>query len=76
MTSKVLYLMLTHGNEEELVIVLSETRYPNELGAIIPPITVEHQGVEYILKRQWNMMQDTYIYRPSKKKQLDDILDL
>lgn len=73
--SKELRLMLTRGDDDEIVAAMSVERYPNELGAITPPVTVEHEGVEYILKRKWDMLPDTYIYRPSQRISIDDLLD-
>lgn len=70
--SRTLQLMLTTGSNEEVLIVLEQERYPNELGEITPPVTVEHDGVEYILKRMW--MHDVYVYGPSDRRSVDDLL--
>lgn len=65
-------LLLTTGQQEEVVAVLVQRRYPNELGEITPPITVRHEGQEYILKRKW--MQDVYVYQPLHRSMIDDFL--
>lgn len=65
--SKKLYLMLTEGEQEALIDTIIQERYPNELGAITPPVTVEHEGVEYILVREWHLMKDTFVYKPATK---------
>lgn len=75
MSSKKFYLMLTKGNDEELVHVITQECHPNQFGDVTPPIMVEHNGTDYILKRQWNMAPNTYVYHPSKVVKLDDLMD-
>ena len=70
--SETLQLILVHGDDEALVAVVSQERYPNELGVITPPITITHEGTEYILNRNW--MQGVYLYHPSNKVNIDDLL--
>lgn len=70
--SRILQLLITTGSNEEVLTVLEQERHPNELGEVTPPVTIEHDGVEYILKRQW--MQDVYIYGPSHRRNIDDLL--
>ena len=65
-------LLLTKGKDEEVIAVLTQRRYPNSLGEITPPITVRHEGQEYILKRKW--MQNVYVYQPSQRSMIDDFL--
>jgi len=72
--SKVLTLILTKDNTEESVVyVYKQERYPNELGEIVPPVTVMHDDKEYILHREW--MSTVYIYHPCQRRNIDDILD-
>ncbi len=71
--SKIFQLLITVGSDEEVLIVLYQECYPNELGAITPPVTIEHNGVEYILKRRWT--HEVYVYGPSDRKNIDDLLD-
>ncbi len=71
--SKIFQLLITVGSDEEVLIVREQECYPNELGTITPPVTVEYNGTEYILKRQH--MEDVYVYSPSNRKTIDDLLD-
>jgi len=71
--SETFQLLLVKGDDEALVTVLSQTRYPNTLGEITPPVTVTHEGKEYLLSRMW--MQGVYLYHPSNKKNINDLLD-
>jgi len=70
--SETFQLLLVRGEDEALVALISQERYPNELGEITPPITVTHDGTEYLLNRAW--MRGVYLYHPSKKRSIDDIL--
>lgn len=70
--SETFQLLLVRGEDEALVAVVSQERFPNELGKITPPITITHEGVEYLLNRTW--MHGVYLYHPSKKKNIDDLL--
>lgn len=70
--SKILHLLITTGNNEEVLAVLTQERHPNEFGEVTPPVTVEHKEEEYILKRK--CMQDVYVYGPSDRRKIDDFL--
>jgi len=72
-TSETLQLILVREEDEALIAVISQERYPNTLGKITPPITVTHEGKDYLLNRIWT--HSAYIYHPSKKKSIDDLLD-
>jgi len=70
--SKTIRLLITTGNDEEVLAVLVRERHPNQFGEVVPPVVVEHEHKDYILKRK--MMQDVYVYSPSIKKGIDDFL--
>lgn len=72
---KTMTLILTQGEQEEVVHSILHEATPNSLGAFTPPVTVEHEGVEYIVAREWHLMNNTYIYKPAAKRQIDDLLD-
>ena len=59
-------LLITKGDNEEVLAVLV-------CKDSVPPIKIEHEGVQYIFKRRW--MHNIYAYVPSKRKQIDDFLD-
>lgn len=64
--------MLVKGEEEAIVRILEEERYPNELGVIVPPISVELDGQEYILKRHY--IENIYVYAPAESLSVDELL--
>ena len=70
--SKSKTLRLVIAAKGEVLAVLMKERHPNQFGEITPPVVVEHDGVEYILKRQ--MMQDVYVYDLSDRRKVDDFL--
>lgn len=70
--SKLLRLLITEGDDEEVLAILVQERYANKFGEITPPVTVEHEGREYLLKRKF--MPDAYVYKLSEKKRIDDFL--
>tara|TARA_R110002096_G_scaffold390109_1_gene584570 strand:+ start:557 stop:784 length:228 start_codon:yes stop_codon:yes gene_type:complete len=72
--SETLQLILVREEDEALVAVISQERYPNTLGKITPPITVTHNGKDYILKRVW-IDGLAYLYHPAKRKSIDDLFD-
>jgi len=72
-TSETLQLILVNADDESLIAVISQERYPNTLGKITPPVTVTHEGKDYLLNRLW--MHSAYIYHPAKRKSIDDLLD-
>jgi len=71
--NKNLHLLITRGEDEEVLVVLEKECIPNQFGEIVPPITVEYKDQEYILKRK--CLKDTYVYGPSNRKKIDDLLD-
>ena len=62
---KTMTLILTRGDHEEVVHTIMHEATANELGAFTPPVSVDHEDVEYILVREWHMMRNTFIYKPS-----------
>ena len=70
--SKIIRLLITEGPEEEVLAVLTRERHPNQFGVVVPPITVDHEGKEYILKRTW--ADGMYVYHPCHKGAIDDFL--
>ena len=70
--SKILQLILTKGEDEAVVKVVSQERFPNQFGEIVPPVMVEHEDIEYIMNRQW--ADSIYIYHVAKKRSIDDLL--
>jgi hypothetical protein len=71
--SKKLQLLLTKGEDQAVVAILSRECYPNELGNIVPPVMVEHEGIEFIFKKRW--MESVFLYEPAKRIPLDDLVD-
>jgi len=72
--SKTLKLILTRDDEDESVVsVKSQERFPNQFGEVVPPVTVMHENEEFILHREW--MNGVYIYHPCNRRSIDDILD-
>tara|TARA_R110002094_G_scaffold214658_1_gene185186 strand:- start:7242 stop:7469 length:228 start_codon:yes stop_codon:yes gene_type:complete len=72
--SETLQLILVRAEDEALITVVSQERYPNTLGKITPPVIVTHDGTDYILNRAW-IDGLAYLYHPSKRKSIDDLLD-
>jgi len=70
---KTLQLLLVEGEQEELVKIVEQVRYPNSLGKITPPVTVTHNDKEYVLHRHYADV--IYIYKPAKKVNIDVLLD-
>lgn len=70
--SKSKTLRLIIAARGEVIAVLMKERHPNKFGKITPPVTVEHEGAEYIVKRQ--MMQDVYVYELSDRKKIENFL--
>jgi hypothetical protein len=73
--SKMLRLIITTpfiAGENEVLAVLVKERHPNKFGEVTPPVMVEHEGAEYILKREW--MQDIYVYAPADRRKVSDLL--
>ncbi len=70
--SRILRLLITVGENEEVLAVLTQERHPNTFGEITPPVTVEHEEKEYIIKHQ--LTQDVYVYGPSDRRKVDDFL--
>lgn len=63
--------MLVKGEDEAIVRVLEQTCYPNELGVITPPITVDLEGQEYMLNHHY--IENIYVYKPSECIDLEDL---
>ncbi len=70
---KQLHLMLTEGDDETLVVIVLRECHPDARGNVNPPNLVEHDGVEYALKRHW--LDDAYIYGLSTRERMNDLLD-
>ncbi len=71
--NKVLKLLITSGQEEDVLGIVEQERSPNQFGEVTPPVLVEYNNKEYILKRKW--VEGIYIYSPSNRKQIDDLFD-
>ena len=71
--NKVLKLLITSGQEEDVLGIVEQERSPNQFGEVTPPVLVEYNNKEYILKRKW--VEGIYIYGPSNRKQIDDLFD-
>ena len=59
-------LITTGDDDEEEVLAILVRHCPS------PPQIVEHEGIQYVLKREW--MTNVYVYSPSQRTQIDDFL--
>lgn len=71
--SETFQLLLTKGDQEAVVAVITRECFPNEVGEVVPPVMVEHEGQEFIFKRRW--MDTVFLYAPAKRVPLDDLLN-
>lgn len=71
--SKILRLLITEGAHEDVLGIVERKRTPNQFGEVTPPVLVEYNNKEYILKRKWG--EGIYVYGPSNRKQIDDLFD-
>jgi len=70
--SRIIRMLITAGDNEEILTTLIQERHPNQFGEITPPVMVEYEGIEYILKRKWT--EDVYVYGSSDRRRVDDFL--
>lgn len=73
MNSKILTLIVTRDDQEAVLTVYHRKCYANEFGEIVPPIMVEYEGLDYMLKRSSDL-GDTYIYSLPNWGDTNDIL--
>lgn len=68
-------LLITEGAGEDILAILVHECRPDAHGIINPPITIDFEGRNFILKRKWDKCPDAYVYTVTQTRHINDLLD-